>query len=59
MRALAANLLQVGMLGLGVSLLFVWINYLKAGRDRGSSEESGERSAEIRAASAVRSRNGP
>ena len=59
MHALAGNLLQVGMLGLGVSLLIVWINYLKAERDRTSSEEPDERSAEVLAASAARSRTGP
>jgi hypothetical protein len=59
MHTLAGNLLQVGMLGLGVSLLIVWINYLKAGRDRASSEEAEDRSAELLAASATRSRTGP
>jgi hypothetical protein len=59
MHALAANLLQVGMLGLGVSLLLLWINYLKAERERSSSEESDERSAEVGATSTARSRNRP
>jgi hypothetical protein len=60
MHTLAGNLLQVGMLGLGVSLLIVWINYLKAERDRtSSSEESEDRPAEVLAVSAARSRTGP
>jgi hypothetical protein len=60
MHALAGNLLQVVMLGLGVSLLIVWISYLKAERDRTSSpEESEDRSAEVLAFSATRSRTGP
>ncbi len=59
MHTLAENLLQVGMLGFGVSLLIVWINYLKAERDRTSSEEPEDRSAEVLAASATRNRTGP
>jgi hypothetical protein len=59
MHTLAGNLLQMGMLGLGVSLLIVWINYLKAGRDRTSLEEPEDRSAEVLAASATRNRTGP
>jgi hypothetical protein len=46
MHALAANLFQVGMLGLGVSLLLVWINHLKATRNRISLRERDENSAE-------------
>ena len=59
MHALAGNLLQVGMFGLGVSLLIVWINYLKAERDRTSSDEPEDRSAEVLVASATRNRTGP
>lgn len=59
MHGLAGNLLQVGMLGLGVSLLIVWINYLKAERDRASSDEHEDRSAEVLAVSAARNRIGP
>jgi hypothetical protein len=59
MHALAGNLLQVGMLGLGVSLLIVWINYLKSERERTSSEEPDDGSAEAAVASATRSRFGP
>jgi hypothetical protein len=47
------------MLGLGVSLLIVWINYLKAERDRASSDEHEDRSAEVLAVSAARNRIGP
>lgn len=46
MRALAANLFQVGMLGLGVFLLLVWMNHLKAVRDRLLSREQDEGAAE-------------
>ena len=46
MHALAANLLQVGMLGLGVYLLLVWMNHLKAGRDRLLSGEQDEGATE-------------
>jgi hypothetical protein len=60
MHALAANLFQVAMLGLGVSLLLVWINYFKETRDRRSSQESDEdAAAEAAAASATRNRTGP
>jgi hypothetical protein len=57
MRVLAANLLQVGMLGLGVSLLLLWINYLKANHNRILTEEPDDCSAEVSAA--TRSRIGP
>ncbi len=59
MHALAGNLLQLGMLGLGVSLLLVWIDYLKTSRDQSSSEEPDDRTTEVQAASATRSRIGP
>jgi hypothetical protein len=36
---LLANLFQIATLALGVCLLAVWINYLKAGRDRTSRQE--------------------
>jgi hypothetical protein len=46
MHALAANLFQVGMLGLGVYLLLIWTNHLKARRDRPLSREQNEGAAE-------------
>ena len=59
MHALAGNLLQLGMLGLGVSLLLVCINYLKSEPNRTPSEEAEDSSSEALAASATRSRIGP
>jgi hypothetical protein len=59
MHALATNLLQVGMLGLGVSLLLLWINYLKEDRERDSSDEREDQAADFSAVSATRSRTGP
>lgn len=57
MHALVGNLIQLGMLGLGVSLLLVCVNHLKSGRSR-MVEESDERSQEALAASAARRRTG-
>ena len=59
MQALATNVLQLGMLGLGVSLLLLWINYLKAHHERNASHVSDDSSSEARVASATRSRTGP
>jgi hypothetical protein len=59
MHALIGNLVQLGMLGLGVSLLLVCINYLKPGRDQKSYEEADRSDEEALAASSTRSRIGP
>ncbi len=59
MHALVGNLVQLGMLGLGVSLLLVCINYLKPGAVQKSYDESDGADAEALAASAARSRTGP
>jgi hypothetical protein len=59
MYALIENLVQLGMLGLGVSLLLVCINYLKPGRDQKSYDETDGSGAEALAASSTRSRTGP
>jgi hypothetical protein len=59
MYALIGNLVQLGMLGLGVSLLLVCINYLKPGRDQKLDEEPDCRNSEALAASSVRSRISP
>jgi hypothetical protein len=58
MHALVGNLVQLGMLGLGVSLLLVCINYLKPG-DPKFDEEADYRNSESLAASSARSRTGP
>jgi len=58
MDALVGNLVQLGMLGLGVSLLFVCINHLKPGPNQNSHEEGDRSDAEALAASATRSRTG-
>ncbi len=42
MHVLAANLFQVVMLGVGVCLLLIWTNHLKAGRHRLLSREQNE-----------------
>jgi hypothetical protein len=59
MYALIENLVQLGMLGLGVSLLLVCINYLKPGHDQRRDEEAECLNSEALAASSVRSRTGP
>jgi len=59
MHALVGSLVQLGMLGLGVSLLLVCINYLKSERDQKSYEESDRSETEGLAASAARNRTGP
>jgi hypothetical protein len=59
MHALVGNLIQLGMLGLGVSLLLVCINYLKPGAGQKSYEEADGGDAEALAASAARNRTGP
>lgn len=46
MHSLAENLVQIGAMGLGVSLLVVWINHLKADRSETSSREPDRDSAE-------------
>jgi hypothetical protein len=40
MHALVGNLVQLGMLGLGVSMLLVCINYLRSGRGQKPSQEA-------------------
>jgi hypothetical protein len=59
MRALVGSLVQLGMLGLGVSLLLVCINYLKSERAQKSYEETESSDEEALASSAARNRNGP
>jgi hypothetical protein len=59
MHALVANLIQLGLLGLGVSLLLVCIHYLKPELDPHSHEERDRSEAQALAVSATRSRTGP
>jgi len=59
MRALVENLVQLGMLGLGVSLLLVCIHYLKPAPGENPYEEADGGDAEVLPASAVRSRTSP
>jgi len=59
MHALVGNLVQLGMLGLGVSLLLVCINYLKPGPEQKSFEEADCSDEEALAASSARNRTGP
>jgi hypothetical protein len=59
MRAFIENLVQLGMLGLGISLLLVCINYLKPGADRKADEGANTCRSRSFAGSAVRGRNKP
>jgi hypothetical protein len=46
MHALAANVAQLVVLGLGVSLLVAWVNHLRAIREENSSREPERNPAE-------------
>jgi hypothetical protein len=59
MYSFVENLVQLGMLGLGVSLLLICINYLKLGHELKSEEETDYRNSEALAVSSARSRTGP